>query len=567
MLNVGQIQKGKTNRHLMQKMGWQMVNLRMETRNAFENWHQLEEQRDKRVFCMSDIPKGSGPILIVMSGSSTNLVMPRIKEWPGAIMCSTSHVSTLVHEGRPPDYTVCIDPRVATPDTELDAPDFGDGVMLAHPSVPEPYISRWLDRAKGNIYLARIMEYNYDWYTHHLPQGYPWIRHIMLPMIDSLASAVSMATWLGYGPIFLSGVDYTGPRFNRWDYDMETGEWSEDRVTSGYVAQDVGNFNGMTAATAMSYSSRGALLSIFMQIANEKYKQRIYQLSPETAIHQVPFVNWAKLLENPDDLPPFDREAIMDDIECAMAAWDTFIVRKNSGWGTDYHVFIADSEPGYVSALMSENNGIMTNKAEYGKIEESYNKPLADLIRDGTVSIEAGELLIHPIDEFQEWDWHSTEPIDVAATLARRNWLLKEYPKRGYSKPVFEQAKEDEKEGLSMKEALDATIAELKKEKPNASIDEIKAYVRDKMGLHVDVRKATPEQEYVMIKDTLVTRISQHTTHFTESMADMARRKIVDMQRVYMDLSSDRATPQGMREWFEEKVDDWEYQAFMNTKA
>src|SRR3989304_854444 len=168
MLNIGQLGDVAKNEHIRQKLAWQMSNLMMETRNAFANWSlayaseypestkELSEllfMAAHKIQCISKMPKGKGPIVILGSGSSLNDIIPTLKYWKGAIMCSTSQASTMVYYGRTPEYIVCLDPRVP-PQDELAAPDWGDAVMIAHVSIPFEYISRWIKRAKKPIYLG-----------------------------------------------------------------------------------------------------------------------------------------------------------------------------------------------------------------------------------------------------------------------------------------------------------------------------------------------------------------------------------------------------------------------------
>jgi len=468
MLNVGQLGLAAMNEHMMQKLGWQMANLPIETANAFANWYlcyasafpesaekmrALLEMAPGRIQDMSAIPRGKGPIVVIGSGSSFNEIGPTLKDWPGAVMCSTSQASTMVKYGRAPDYVVCLDPRDA-PQDELSASDWGDAVLLGHVSIPHTYVVRWLERARGNIYLGRIMEPTYDWYSHHLGRGYPWIRHIIMPMIDSGAAEISFATWLGYSPIYLAGIDYSGPRFDRWDWNMDTKEWSLDAVTSKV---DMGKIGGH-AEHAMSYASRGSLISSFMQIANWKYQQRIYQLSDRSLLTQFPRREWSDILAG-REYEEFDRQKVLDELEMALAIWDTFMVSLNGGWGPDYHTYIsADAnedqishlqrdaielmqsygarpeEANYFGALYGYNHQVKKNIEDFQRIEAEHKQPVQEMIAQGLITVEAGDLLLHGAEEFQTWDWHKIKLIDIPATLQRRRWLLAEAVKRGYTK-------------------------------------------------------------------------------------------------------------------------------------
>lgn len=448
MLNMAQVAASNYNDHLMQKMGWQFVNLPLETANAFANWYlayasyypesvegmrELLEMVPGRIRCMSEIPRGKGPIVICGSGSSLDKIAPTLNNWKGAVMCSTSQASTLVHYGRTPDYVACLDPRAAKQD-ELAAPSWGDAVLIGHVSIPATYIMQWLRRASGKIYLGRIMEPNYDWYAHHLGKGYPQIRHIIMPMIDSVAAMIGFATWMGYGPILMAGVDYWGPRFDRYEYSEESKSWTLDAETSKYDAakntKDL--FSGMNAFKAMNYSSRGSMLSAFLNMKNDKYNQRIFQLSDTTMLAQFPYVEWND--GSPEIPMVYENAKVCEDLEIALSVWGTFLVPLCTGWGQDYHTYIAEQEDPFFMAMKKHNDEISVNLSDFARIEKEQGMPMNDLIASGRVTVESGELLIHETEEFGTWDWHKIKPIDIPAVLMRRRWLLEEAAKRGYSK-------------------------------------------------------------------------------------------------------------------------------------
>jgi hypothetical protein len=422
-----------------------MVNLPIETQNAFANWYlayasehpeaiggmvEVMNKTPGRIRCMSKMAKGKGPILVCGSGSSIDDIMPTVKDWQPPIMCSTSQASTLVRYGRIPEYVCCLDPRVAPAD-ELAAPDWGDAALIGHVSIPNEYVLRWLRRARGPIYVGRIMEPTYDWYSHHLGQGYPWIRHVILPMIDSLAASIGFASWLGYKPIYLAGCDYWGPRFDRYDWHYDTQSWSLDTVSSkadsGGIPEKV---------RAMGYSSRGTLLSSFMQMVNPKYQQEIWQLSDKTALTQFPYQPWEKVLTSQGVMVEIypERRKVLDELEISLAVWDTFLVPVPSGWGTDYHTYITADEAGYVGTMTGYNNQVLNNKRDFANIEVQHKQPVQELMRRGQISIEAGDLLLHGAEEFKDWDWHKLGTIDIGEVLLRRKRLMDEGKKRGYTK-------------------------------------------------------------------------------------------------------------------------------------
>lgn len=493
MLNAGQLNADALkNTHIQQKLGWQTVNLPMETRNAFDNHYlaraskmpeniqamkELLDLCPGRINDMTDCPKGKGPAILCASGSSIDPIMPMIKDWKGALFCSTSHASTLIKHGRTPDYIVCLDPRTA-PQDELMVPDFGDAKLLGHVSIPYLYLTRWLRRARGNVYVGRIVEPTYDWYSHHLGHGYPWIRHVILPMIDSMASQLGFASWLGYSPLYLAGCDYSGPRFQMWTWDGN--EWAADRISSGYDAEKA----SPSAFTAMNYSSRGTLLAAFMQMMNSRYNQRIYQMSKVSILNHFPYRDPEEVIKSGgvDKPATYPLDEVITNVEATLSAWETFLVPIKDGWSTGYHTYLTAEEnyeealkvwsvseppPGmeetitflsetapnlvqpffqrcgltvaevkFAMSMMSYNREVRVNKEEFKRIEEMHGKPMGEMIRTGQVSIETGDMLTHSAEEYGEWDWKRLEPIPVREVLLHRRALLAEAKRRGYTKPV-----------------------------------------------------------------------------------------------------------------------------------
>jgi hypothetical protein len=126
----------------------------------------------------------------------------------------------------------------------------------------------------------------------------------------------------------------------------------------------------------------------------------------------------------------------MEDVEAFLAAWDTFLVPLSTGWGDDVHTYIAKDEQPYIQAMMGYNAQIQNNLNNFLYLEREQGRGINEMIRDGSLAIEAGELLMRGADEFGDWDWHKIKPIDVAAALEKRKRLIALADERGYHRPV-----------------------------------------------------------------------------------------------------------------------------------
>jgi hypothetical protein len=267
---------------------------------------------------------------------------------------------------------------------------------------------------------------------------------------------------LGYNPIYLAGVDYGGPRFNRYDWHYDTKTWTLDADTSGFdAAKSSQTFQGLSASKVMSYSSRGALISAFLQIANEKYQQRIYQLSDRTILNQFPFRKWEDVLSGKTEVEEYDRKTILEEIEMALAVWDTFMVPLQGGWGLDWHTYIADEESNFSRAMENYNNQVKKNLIDFQRIEDQHKRPVEEMMAAGHITIEAGDLLLHGAEEFPDWHWRNIKEIDVPQVLLRRRWLVEEGKKRGYTKGAIHHMDEIGMPGAAPMSADDAKVVEL----------------------------------------------------------------------------------------------------------
>lgn len=230
----------------------------------------------------------------------------------------------------------------------------------------------------------------------------------------------------------------------------------------------------------MSYSSRGALMSAFMQIANPTYRQRIYNLSPVSILQQFPFQRWDDIKVTGEPTVEWTdkvRQAVLDDVEMSLAVWETFMVPTNAGFGQDYQTYVVQNEQLMVQSALAYNRIVRTNLVEFDRIEKQFKgESLLTLMRAGMVSVEAGDLLLRGSDEFGDWNWREMREVDLGPllqqlvgvqyatvqdwlmaieraikaiddapevvrdtllgpVLSRRRWLLAEANKRGYKKP------------------------------------------------------------------------------------------------------------------------------------
>ena len=407
------------------KLAWQQTNMVLETQNAAKNYEILNRLKGEgQVKCLSDCPPGKGPCVVVGSGSSLHIALDTIKDWKGGIVCSTSHGSTLVKAGAPPTHMIAVDPRTAGGDMvtqdELGVAPGGwdETAYCAHVSGPFEYFDRWSRITKAPIYVFRILEPNYPWYTKHLPAIYPWVRVSMLPFIDSLASAIQLAGRLGYDPIYLLGCDYGGPRFNMWQHFQ--GEWKYTD-SSKEVSREFLGPGGLPTGAQLMYSMRGSLIAGFMQMMNARRKTRIYQCSKPSNVAEFPYRDWKDVLANQGWSPEWtkdERRDVATKIETRLAASDTYLIPAAGGLGVDYRVYLMHPT-NFLRGITDLNREILGNKYDMAAKEAEYKMTIQEMIAKGLASLEHGDMMLYGSEEMKDWSWKNMRGLDIEAVYQR----------------------------------------------------------------------------------------------------------------------------------------------------
>jgi hypothetical protein len=191
----------------------------MWVRNLVRSYQKVEALFAKENADMSTIPKVQGvPVIILGSGPSLDDVIPYLKDWKGAIVCSTSQMLLLEYHGITPTYCVLID---CDPNPEIIKligdykGDLSKTTLITHPQIPREYFDAW----KGPIKLFRMLDPGDDFSSKYVPMGVGWINqeknwHIGSFVLNSgnvVNAAIPIMNGLGYGPIFLCGYDLGYP--------------------------------------------------------------------------------------------------------------------------------------------------------------------------------------------------------------------------------------------------------------------------------------------------------------------------------------------------------------------
>ena len=93
------------------------------TRFAARSYHEIEKRFKVKNCDYNQLPHGKGPAIILGSGPSLDDTVPYLKDWKGAILCSTSQLAVCEANGIIPTYVVLID---ADPTMVYLAEEYGD---------------------------------------------------------------------------------------------------------------------------------------------------------------------------------------------------------------------------------------------------------------------------------------------------------------------------------------------------------------------------------------------------------------------------------------------------------
>jgi len=190
-----------------------------------------DQERHNAYSLVNHVKKHAGePALIVGAGMSLEKLIPLLKDWKGVIFTSESMASTLKYYGHQPEYVCLFDGALTIWDLFLKGYNWKGSTLVTHPSVDPQTIKKW----KWNKIYYLMMHYSrlqgkleqkgktiqeieaeiknqligFDFFENILPSVYGFIGAAILNAGCVVNNAVEVANFMGYGPLFLCGVDY-----------------------------------------------------------------------------------------------------------------------------------------------------------------------------------------------------------------------------------------------------------------------------------------------------------------------------------------------------------------------
>lgn len=194
-----------------------------EVNSAYNHAIIIEAFKSGRAMDVSDYPKRTDgcPAFIIGSGPSLDHSIKFMKDWNGAIFCSTSHALTFMRYGIEPDFIVALDPFSTW--EEIEGVDWSKTktILVAQPGVWPSLISNWPNKlllyiqnnGKPDSYYATTQKHMYS-EREEIGKGMREVQFNYFIKTEVTLFACSppiqmfIAEVLGYKNIFLAGVDF-----------------------------------------------------------------------------------------------------------------------------------------------------------------------------------------------------------------------------------------------------------------------------------------------------------------------------------------------------------------------
>jgi len=214
----------------------------------------LRDKKDYSLLSYENKHIGESAI-IVGAGISLGKLIPLLKEWKGVIFCPESLASTLLYYGHRPEYICLFDAGVTAYKMFLKGYDWTSSTLVTHPSAAPEAIEKW----KGSKIYYLMMHFahmkekidqenkslkeiekevkrqviGFDFFENINPMVYAFIGASILNAGCVVNNAIEIANFMGYGPLFLCGVD-----FGHKDWIMRypaakkvNGKWQKDELS------------------------------------------------------------------------------------------------------------------------------------------------------------------------------------------------------------------------------------------------------------------------------------------------------------------------------------------------
>jgi hypothetical protein len=292
-------------------------------RNAFENYDHIMNEAKSQHMCISSLGKVKDrPAVIVGSGPSLDKTAPLLKDWKGAVFACGSNALIPTRWGHQPEY-ICVFDGGDTLYPKLMGYDWKGSMLLCHPSISPLILKSW--KWEKRYYL--MVHYGIQWFDEIQPLAYgdymrfqwqtpPCIMRGIANAGCTSNNAIQLANYLGYGPLFLIGVDLGYPegkeRCTRWVF--QDNQW-KDIGPDSYNDRKLHKADNGVLTTEEQIEYKSAMMAVY-----KWDKPQLFDCS-EGIITELPKLNFQEVVEkNGQGFAEFYRtdkeiERICDDYE------------------------------------------------------------------------------------------------------------------------------------------------------------------------------------------------------------------------------------------------------------
>lgn len=202
-------------------------------RNAMENYAVIRKEFEKKDRCISSLPRPMNkPAIILGAGPSLDDAAPLLKDWPHPIFCPTSISFVPKRWERMPDYICAFDSLHTVWNRHLKLNEknvsWHGSTLITHPNAESKLIKNW---KWDKYYFRRIFE-RQEFFEFTFPLMYPFIRLGIKFSGNVVNNSLTIASLLGYSPVFLVGVDLgwrddNNIKAQNWEWDKQNKEWMQ----------------------------------------------------------------------------------------------------------------------------------------------------------------------------------------------------------------------------------------------------------------------------------------------------------------------------------------------------
>jgi len=295
--------------------------------NAFQNYRTIMDEAAQRNVCVSMLQgKGKGkPAVIIGSGPSLDLTAPLLGDWKGAVFSCGSNALIPTRWGHQPEY-ICVFDAGDSLYPKMLGMNWKGSTLLTHPSASPLIVKNW----KWDKYYYLMMHYGIQWFEEVQPLAFgdfarfeneapPRIKIMVGNAGCTVNNAIQLASFMGFNPLFLLGVDCGYPegkeRATRWEFI--DGEW-KDLGPDVYTDRKLHISDNGILTTEEQIEYKGAMLDVWRIDSRARVNNKIYQIKIKCGLKEEEIKSGLSNAEADEELSKIDlRESCVQLIDCS----------------------------------------------------------------------------------------------------------------------------------------------------------------------------------------------------------------------------------------------------------